>query len=311
MLKKSIFIWLLSCGLAVSAQTDNSVYQFLRLPISAHASALGGENISLVQDDLTLAANNPALLSCVSDRTLNFNYMLYLQGTHMASTTYSQTINDRAAWAVTGQFLSYGKMKETTAENIIIGDFSAKDICIGGIFTYDLSDYWSGGIRTNLIYSKYGPHSSFAVGIDLGLNYYWQERDFSISLVGRNIGGQIVAYDDLREHMPMDLQFGLTKRLAHAPLRVSATLYNLADWHDSNFLHHAVVGLDVLPTANTYIGVGYNFRRASEMKVNGSSHWAGFSAGAGIEIKRIKIGAAYARYHLAASSLVFNLSMTL
>ena len=311
MLKKSLFILLLFLRMTVSAQTDNSVFQFLRLPFSAHAAALGGENISLIKDDLTMAANNPALLSCVSDRSLNLNYMLYMQGTHVASAAFSRMATDRASWGVTAQFLSYGKLRETTPDNITLGDFSPKDIAIGGMFSYDLSDYWSGGIRANLIYSKYGPYSSFAVGVDLGLNYYWQARDFSISLVARNLGAQIVAYDDLRERLPIDLQFGLTKRLAHAPVRISATFYNLADWHDSNFLHHAVVGVDVLPTQNIFLGIGYNFQRAAELKAAGSSHWAGVTAGAGIDIKRVKIAVAYGRYHLSASSLVFNLSLTL
>ena len=311
MIKKSLFIFLLFFGLTVSAQTDNRVFQFLRLPFSAHAVALGGENISLIKDDVTMAANNPALLSCVSDKTLNLNYMMYMQGTHVGSVAFSRMATDRASWGLTAQFLSYGRLNETTPDNTIIGRFSAKDIAVGGLFSYDLSDYWSGGIRANLIYSHYGPFSSFGIGFDLGLNYYLQSHDFSMSLVARNLGAQIVAYDHLRERLPIDLQFGLTKRLAHAPVRISATFYNLADWHDSNFLHHAVVGVDVLPTSNMFIGVGYNFQRAAELKAGGSSHWAGFTAGAGIDVKRAKIAVAYGRYHLSASSFVFNLSLVL
>ena len=79
-----------------------------------------------------------------------------------------------------------GSLKETTEENIETGTFSAKDISISGIYTYDLSDYWSGGVRTNFIYSHYDKYSSFAIGVDLGLNYYNQESDFSASLVARN-----------------------------------------------------------------------------------------------------------------------------
>lgn len=312
MLKKNIFIVVyLLTGLSVFAQTDNRVFQFLRLPFSAHAAALGGENISLIEDDLTMAVNNPALLSCVSDKSLNFNYMLYMQGVHVASTAFSRMATERSSWAVTAQYLDYGSMKEVTSDHVILGNFSAKDIAIGGMYTYDLSDYWSGGIRTNLIYSRYGAYSSFAVGVDLGLNYYWQERDFSLSFVARNLGGQIVAYDELRERMPVDVQVGFTKRLAHAPIRISATFYKLSDWSDGNFLHHAALGVDILPTSNMYLGVGYNFQRADEMKVGESSHWAGFSAGGGIQLKRFKLGIAYARYHLSASSLIFNLTLPL
>jgi len=47
------------------------------------------------------------------------------------------------------------------------------------------------------------------------------------------------------------------------------------------------------------------------MKVNGSSGWSGMALGAGIQIKKLKIGASYAKYHTSSSSLLFNFAMTL
>lgn len=312
MLKKNIITVLLLLFWAKSqAQADNSVFQFLKLPISSHAAALGGENISIIEDDLTMATNNPALLSCVADKTLNLNYMLYIEGTNVASAAFSHIAGERSTWAVTAQYVNYGSMKETTPENIVTGTFSAKDMAFSGIYSYDFSDYWSGGVKTNLIYSNYDKFSSFAIGVDLGLNYYHQDKDFSFSLVARNLGGQIVAFEDKHEKLPIDVQVGITKRLSHAPFRISATLYSLTDWKNSKFFDHAVIGMDFLPTENFYIALGYNFRRANEMKVAGSSHWAGLTAGAGIQIKRFKLGASYAKYHLSASSFLFNLAMTL
>lgn len=312
MLKKNIIIVVLLLLWAKSqAQEDNSVFQFLKLPFSSHAAALGGENISIIEDDLTMAMNNPALLSCVADKTLNLNYMLYIEGVNAASAAFSRVAGDRSTWAVAAQLVNYGTMKETTPDNIVTGTFSAKDMAFSGIYTYDLSDYWSGGVKANLIYSNYEKFSSFAIGVDLGMNYYNQDKDFSFSLVARNLGGQIKAFEDKHEKLPIDVQVGITKRLSHAPFRISATLYSLTDWKDSKFFDHAVVGLDFIPTDNFYVALGYNFRRASEMKINGSSHWAGLTAGAGIQIKRFKLGVSYAKYHISASSFLFNLAMTL
>ena len=42
------------------AQESQTVYNFLRLPVSSHAAALGGENVSLIEDDVTLMHHNPA-----------------------------------------------------------------------------------------------------------------------------------------------------------------------------------------------------------------------------------------------------------
>lgn len=308
-----------------NAQSGSSVFNFLKLPISSHAAALGGENISVVEDDITLAIHNPALLSCVSDKTLNLNYMTYLDGVGVASAAFSRTIGERSAWAVAAQYMGYGDFKETTSEDIEVGKFSAKDMAFTGIFNYDLSDYWSGGVTAKMIYSNYDKYSSFAIGVDLGLNYYNESSDFSFSFVAKNLGGQIVAFDEHRERLPIDLQIGITKRLAHAPLRLSITIPQLTNWKSSpystkdnkkdNFgkilLNHFIIGLDFIPTDNFYVSLGYNCRRGSEMKVNGSSHWAGLTLGAGIGIKRIKIGASFAKYHSVGSSLLFNLSTAL
>lgn len=300
-----------------------STFNFLKLPVSSHAAALGGENITIIEDDLTMAFHNPALLSCVADKTINLNYMVYMDGIGTGSAAFSKTINDRSAWAIGAQFLGYGKIKQTDIDGHINGEFKAKDMAFMGIYNYDLSDYWSAGVTAKLIYSRYHEYTAFGIGVDLGLNYYNQESDFSASLVFKNLGGQIVAFDKKHELFPMDIQLGITKRLAHAPLRISITMPLLNDWKSMEtedgkkqkfstiLLNHFTLGLDFTPTENIYIALGYNFRQGNEMKINGSSRWAGISAGAGLQIKRFKLGASYARYHAVGSSLLFNLAMSL
>ena len=44
------------------------------------------------------------------------------------------------------------------------------------------------------------------------------------------------------------------------------------------------------------------------MSAAGSSHAAGLSFGAGVNLKRLKIGVAYAKYHVSAHTLAFTLA---
>ncbi|MGG6495838.1 UNVERIFIED_CONTAM: DUF3308 domain-containing protein, partial [Bacteroidetes bacterium 56_B9] len=81
--------------------------------------------------------------------------------------------------------------------------------------------------------SHYDKYSSFAIGVDLGLNYYHQESDFSASLVARNLGGQLKAFEERHEKLPVDVQLGFSKRLSHAPFRLSLTLHDLTHWSAS------------------------------------------------------------------------------
>lgn len=314
-MKKALFaLYCLFLTITLSAQESQTTYNFLRLPISAHAAALGGDNVTLIEDDETLMFHNPALLTSVTDKTINFNYLNYMLGANMLSAAFNKNFGERASAAVSAQYVDYGSIQQTTTENKQIGNFSAKDIAIAGYFSYLLNDYWSGGITAKLITSYLGAYHSIGMGVDIGLNYYHPNTELSISLVAKNLGGQLKAYGDNYEKMPIDIQLGISKRLVHTPLRFHATLVNL-NYLDDKFIHHLVTGVDILLSKQIWIGAGYHFRRANEMIVSStneeSNHGAGFSCGAGVNLNRLKINAAYAKYHISSSSLIVNAAFSL
>ena len=286
------------------------------MPVSAHAAALGGDNITLIEDDASLIWHNPALLASVSDKTINLNYMNYMSGANTASASFNRIVKEKASWAVSAQYMDYGKMKETDESNNILGEFSAKDITVAGYFSYMLSDRLVGGITAKFITSYIGDYNSIGMGVDLGLNYYDPDREWSISAVAKNLGGQLKAYDEKYDKMPIDVQMGVTKRFVHTPFRVSATMVNLNNW-DKSFINHVVLGADFIITERFWIGGGYNFRRADEMKIEdssdgkGSSHGAGLSFGGGINLERFHLNVAYGKYHVSSSSLLVNLAYSL
>ncbi|CCZ14671.1 MAG: DUF3308 domain-containing protein [Prevotella sp. AG:487_50_53] len=314
-MKKTLFIIILTVMAATTkAQDSRTGYNFLRLPVSAHAAALGGDNISIIEDDESMIFNNPALLSSVSDKTINLNYMNYMSGANTASASFNRIIKERASVAASAQFIDYGKMKETDENNIQTGEFSAKDISIAGYFSYMLTDRLAGGITAKFITSYIGDYNSIAMGVDLGLNYYDPEKEWSVSLVAKNLGGQMKAYDDQYDRMPIDIQLGASKRFAHMPFRISATLVDL-NHLDYKFINHLVAGVDIIISPTIWVGAGYNFRRANEMKITEtdgeSSHGAGLSFGAGINLERFKLNLAYGKYHVSSSSILINLAYSL
>ena len=298
----------------MQAQESQKVYSFLRLPVSAHVAALGGDNITITDDDATLIFHNPALICGVSDKSINLNFMTYMDGAKTASASFVKAYKERATWGVAAQYMDYGTMKQTTVDNVETGDFSARDIALSGTFTYLLSDRISGGITGRFITSHIASYSSAAVAVDLGVNYQDADRGWSLSAVAKNLGGQIKAYEDDFERIPLDLQIGVTKRLIGSPLRLSGTLSRLNNW-DQGFIKHLAVGADLLLGENIYVAAGYNFRRSSEMKIadgeGESNHGAGLSLGAGLQLQRFKLHVAYAKYHVSASSLLINVSYSL
>ncbi len=316
-MKKLLFaltmtIWCTS----MSAQNDSQTeYNFLRLPVSAHAAALGGDNVTVIDDDEALMFSNPALLSSVSDKTINLNYMNYMSGANTASASFNRVVRERASWAVSAQFLDYGEMKEVDENNVQTGTFSAKDIAIAGYFSYLLTDRLAGGIAAKFITSYIADYNSIGVGVDLGINYYDPDSEWSLSFVMKNLGGELKAYDEEYGKMPFDMQIGVSKRFANTPFRLHATIVDL-NHPKYKAINHLVIGADVLLGDNFWIGGGYNFRRGNEMKVNSSdgkasSHGAGMSLGAGLTLSRLKVGASYGKYHVSSSSVVISLGYTL
>ena len=314
-MKKVVFaILTLFFALQTTAQESQTDYNFLRLPVSAHVAALGGDNISITDDDPTLVFHNPALISGVSDKSINLNYMTYMSGTKTASASFVKAMGERSTIAVMGQFMDYGEMLETSSAGIKLGNFKAKDVMVGGTFEYNLSEHWAGGISGKFISSSIAGYNSAALAVDLGLYYYNEDAGWSVSAVAKNLGGQVKAYNDEYEKIPLDVQIGFSKDFARAPIRLSATMSRINNW-DTKFINHFAVGVDVFLGQSIYIAGGYNFRRAYEMRISDneskSAHGAGLSIGGGLQLQRFKLNIAYAKYHVSASSLLFNVTYSL
>ncbi len=293
------------------AQESQTEYNFLRLPVSAHAAALGGDNITIIEDDPALMFSNPALASSVSDKTIGLSYMNYMSGANYMAASYTKALGEKGTIAGGVQYMNYGKMKEYDQNNTQIGTFNASEIAIEGIFSYELAHNLVGGITAKFINSYIGNYSSMAVGVDLGLNWFEPDYQWSVSVVAKNLGGQIKAYEENYGKMPMDVQVGVSKTFAALPVRLSATLVDLTHY-DYRFINHLNLGADILLSDNIWVGGGYNFRRADEMTIgtneDSSAHGAGFSVGGGINLERFKLNLAYGKYHAASSSVLVNLA---
>lgn len=309
------------------AQEYASAFNTLRLPASSHAAALGGQNVTLIENEPTAGWYNPALYANVSDLSAGLDFMTYAAGSTWMGAHFVKAFGERHTMAVGAQYMNYGKMDETDEAGNTLGQFSAKDIVIGAGYSYLLSDRWTGGANLKMMVSNLADYTALAAAIDVGVNYYDDENDLSVSASLQNIGTQLKAYHDgQRTHLPFTLTLGFSKGMAHLPVRFHVTMTDVTRWKSSYYvlpenkdkdksdkvgfgkkaLNHFVLGLDILPTDYLYLSVGYNFRRAYELKASGSSHLAGLSAGAGVNVKHFKFGVSYAKYHQASNSIMAN-----
>lgn len=316
----------------MKGQLTSSVYECLDIPASSHAYALGGAGIAVVDDDVTLSLSNPGLLGPEIESQFAVGYMHWIGSSNFVGAQYGMHAGERGAWAASMQYLGYGSEQGFDEMGNPMGEFSMKDIIISGIYSHDITDRLRGGISIKAVASNYESYSAFALAADLGINYYDEEKDMSLSLVLKNMGGQIKRFDTAYTRVPFDIQLGWMQRLGESPFLLSVTAWKLNKWHlpyydhsttggtdtekikdsfGSNLLRHLVFGLQYQPSDRFYLAIGYNNKRATDMSTYQRNFLSGFSAGLGVKVKGWGVGLSYAQPHKGGSTVMLNLSTNL
>lgn len=317
----------LVASLSVQAQikgSGSSVFHFLSLPASSRLNALGGENVAIADDDISMAFINPALLTANTDKVLQLNYAYYLAGTMFGSAMYGHNYQDNYFGAAI-HYLDYGQMQYADEFGNLLGTtFTAKDICLNLMYARQLGPMFRVGATIKPIFSVYEAYTSFALGADVGGHFQTADSTFQMGLALRNIGWQLKSFyeDDFGQHtemLPLNLELGLAYRLAHAPLRFSLTIHNLQrwdiapasediKWYDMLF-RHTIWAVDILPKSEKfYLTLSYNHRRQAEMNITDIKSLAGFALGAGVKIHKFRLGFALSQY--TKSNFTYQVSLS-
>jgi hypothetical protein len=324
-------------SLSVNSQVGGeSVYQFLNLPTSARQVALGGEVLTLI-DDVNQPIWNPAVINPEMDNKLSANYSSYLAGINIGSLSYARLISRRFGTIHASiKYLDYGVLIGANEQGIETGDFSASDIAISIGYAVNLP--WTNmyfGANVKLINSNISNFASVGVASDFGVLYYSPYKPFSFTLVARNLGTQIKSFNGEIEKLPLKVALGASYKLQFVPLKWYFTLDNLQNWDVSvanpsaqtidlegnitteeigfigNTLRHFVIGAELFPESVINLRVGYNFRRATELKLQNVRTFGGVSFGFGIQMNNLKFNYSYSKFHSAANASTFSLQIDL
>lgn len=315
---------------AAVAQDASSAYTFLNVSSSSKIYGLGGVNISLVDDDLMSTDCNPALLGPEMTGQIGLNYMHYIGGSNFAGLRYAHSAGEHGAWSAFVRYFGYGSMKEALPDGTVVGEFSPKDVAFGATYSRDIYGRWRGGITLRGLYSAYADYSAFAISTDLGVNYYDEERDLSLSMVIANLGGQVKRFNHSYDRLPLDVRLGWSQSFGSFPVRFSVTAWNLTKWKlpyldagdgtsepemkdsfKSNLFRHLVFGADIIASPNYYIGLGYNYKTRTDMSTYSRSFLSGFSLCGGINVRSFAVGVAFAQPHTGATTFMLNLTCRL
>jgi hypothetical protein len=237
MAKKIILLLLLMSGMHAFSQAGYGVYQFLDLPVSSRLAALGGTNVSLRDNDLNFAFNNPALLTAETNNVVGLSMANYLADIQFGSAVYGKNFGNKNYFGIGVQYVNYGSFKYANETNDQVGDtyFTAKDYALHIMYARPITENITIGVTLKPVYSVYESYTSYGLALDGGVSYNDPVHLFSAGLVFRNLGTQFKGYysDENGQHyepLPFNVELGISQKLAHAPLRFSLTLHDLQQW---------------------------------------------------------------------------------
>ena len=335
-----IGVLLLVTGMAcVSAQTGGKfVYNFLNLSYSSRLLSLGGNLVSVYDDDPTLLFSNPSFISERQHNNLALNYTDYFTKSNAMAVAYSHTFPKAGSFAIGVYGLPYGSFRGADETGVETGTFSAGDYALVLGWGRELSAHFSVGANLKTVFSHYGPYFSSGLAVDVAGSYFNDEKNLSLTLLAKNIGGQVKCYaPGNHEMLPFDLQLAFSQRLQHVPIRYHISLHSLYRWNMSyygrdnpfigqdaitgepqypskaaqfadNLFRHFVFGLELVPIKYFSLQVAYNHNVHQEMKVLSRKSMAGFSYGFQLNIKGIRFGFSRLHYALGATPNCIDLA---
>ncbi len=327
---------LLSLQYYANAQDGGrQIFSWLNSPVSPRLAALGGENMSIYDQDVNLAYHNPATLNSAALGTLAINYQFYYAGLKQGYVDYAFKPKKQSALLMhTGlKFMNYGEFQHADEFGQINGTFAAAEYIFTAGGSIPINTRWSFGANMKFILSNLESYQATGLGLDLGVHYRFKDSLSWFGLGVRNLGGQLSTYyrGGPTDPLPVRLAATFSTRLRYVPLRLFITAYQLEQWtlrYDDdaepqtdifgipipepsatskfvdNFFRHLIFGIEIplgKPERLT-LRLGYNHFRKKELEVEAYRSFAGFSGGVGLNFGRLRLDYGFGTYHLAGST---------
>jgi hypothetical protein len=298
---------LLLCGLAgcpAAAQpgADLTSFPVLRLEPSARTAALGGSYVAVADGDVNALFFNPAIPGPATSREASLSYLNHLSDLNVGSVAYSHTVRGLGTTLHGGlRFSHWGTFEGRDRYGNPTGDFGAGTAVLTAGGARALGPRVRYGANLHLMHARIERAGAVALALDLGGLYRVPSRRFALGVSLRHLGGMVDGFLDTREPLPLDLQVGASKRLAHLPLLLTATAYDLTNLSEGirggttidHVLGHLALGAELQPGDILRLRVGYNHRRSTELALTDRFDLAGLGLGFGVTVSALTVDYAY------------------
>ena len=298
---------LLGCLLAApsptSAQpTDLAGFSFLTVEPSARAAALGGAFSAVYDGDVNGLFYNPALLDETTHRSLAVSYLNHVSDLNLGFAAFGYHREGLGTFGAGLRFLTWSGLDGADATGAETGSFGASDAALTLSFARAYDARLRYGVSVHGILSSVDAFQASALALDAGVLYHVPERLLSVSASLHHLGVVLSSLGSATDdELPLDLRLSVAKRLRYLPLQLSVTGYDLtnpgSDLPGStavdDLFHHLAFGGEFQFSEAFQLRVGYNHRRHEALKTKTRLDLAGFGAGFGLRLARLRIDYAF------------------
>jgi len=331
-------LFIIFIPLSLFSQIDNSSFNSLNFNSSSRSISLGGDVISIVDDDVSLACVTPSLLNQSMNRKIAFNFVDYFSDINYLSVHFATNVSDNLMLFSGLDAINYGDFIGTDDVGNQISTFSANDQILTFGLSKILSDKFILGSNLRILNSNLETYHALSISSNISVTYNSQEERLVLTFLMKNFGRSIKSYTSEKEDLPFELQFGLSKYLEHLPFRYYLHIHNLQQYDISNdfslneiydpltnsivykdesvakkLLRHLSIGGELNPFRKSFfLRLGFNFQRREDLDLVSNMTFSGFSFGTGFSIKNIQINYSRSSYHaqhmINTFSVITNLS---
>ena len=319
----------------VHAQQFGSSMDFLLKENNARSAALGGNVVSLRDDDVQMVGSNPALANGKMKRVLGLTYNPSLAGIRQYNSMYCDSFQKAGTWFAGVQFLDFGSFRQTDPAGIQSGSFQASQYAIMAGTARKKGNFHLGASLKFTALQINGLQSN-ALLLDLGAAYRHPVKDLTFGLSVRNLGFQMKKFyqGGASIPVPLNLQAGFSYKLSHMPLRLTATAFYLQET-DLQYLdpglpgkldpngqlvkekkkiteqiaRHLSLGGEFLLNRNFHLRVGYNHLRRKELRTETGAGLTGFALGCMINTKAAAVSYTYSGWQGGAGLHYLSLNL--
>lgn len=313
-MRQIIYILLISTHFVFAGSPLTTGFDFLRTDFNPRTAAMAGSFLTM-QNDLNALFVNPAGMADLQQQNYSFNYTNYVLDINGGTAAYNRMLPKFGVLTVGVQYIDYGNFKETDEFAVLTGEnFSAQDLALIIGIADHLDETFSYGVAAKYIYSKFESYSASALALDFGLLYRAPFiEDFNVAVTLSNLGTNFAYYHKTKMRMPLNLRFGMSKKLAHLPLEIT---YSLNDMNRSatdilDYLKRSSIGGEFRSSEMLRLRLGYDYDLQEGMTNDTDKKFGGLSAGIGILWNEFRFDYSYSNFSILGNIHRFGFSGTL